>query len=129
MIDTQVQRGADMLDERMPGWYRHIDLDRLDIGSPTMCVCGQLSPARAEKKNWRDTLKILGIDSEEAGEYGFNTRYVFGTYEGCTAQWKTLIRERLDFDREVEELNAAEYSRAESAALRALVESEEFVPA
>jgi hypothetical protein len=38
----RVTRGALLLDECMPGWDRHIDLDVLYVGSGTFDVPGQL---------------------------------------------------------------------------------------
>lgn len=36
-----VRKGAELLDEQRPGWHRRINLNMLDVGSPTRCVLGQ----------------------------------------------------------------------------------------
>ena len=38
----RARRGAKMLDERYPGWERHIKVEMLDIQSPCNCILGQL---------------------------------------------------------------------------------------
>lgn len=38
----RVQLGAELLDERVPGWWQTIDLDRLYLSSTEHCVLGQL---------------------------------------------------------------------------------------
>lgn len=41
-IKDEVKWGAAVLDQAIPGWYNHIDLDQLDMMSMTKCVFGQL---------------------------------------------------------------------------------------
>ena len=36
------ERGAKLLDEKLPGWATQIDLDTLDLWSPKTCILGQL---------------------------------------------------------------------------------------
>lgn len=40
-ILARVQRGAELLDEKLPGWERKIDLGTLEISNPCLCVLGQ----------------------------------------------------------------------------------------
>lgn len=42
ILDPRVVRGAELLDERMPGWAEHIGLDDLDLGDAERCVLGQI---------------------------------------------------------------------------------------
>lgn len=42
VIDPRVRRGAELLDERMPGWADRIDLDKFNLASGHCCVRGQL---------------------------------------------------------------------------------------
>lgn len=39
---ARVAAGIALLDARRPGWEQQIDLGRLNIGSPKLCVLGQL---------------------------------------------------------------------------------------
>lgn len=41
-ITERVQRGAEWLDVKYPGWHDKIDLSILDMGSCNMCVLGQV---------------------------------------------------------------------------------------
>lgn len=38
----EVERGARLLDEKNPGWYKRIQLSRLDMGNGRYCILGQL---------------------------------------------------------------------------------------
>lgn len=38
----RVARGAALLDEKRPGWFRAVDLDGLELSSCEACVLGQL---------------------------------------------------------------------------------------
>lgn len=41
-LRAKVERGAKLLDEKLPEWRSKIDLDLLDISTATQCVLGQL---------------------------------------------------------------------------------------
>ena len=38
-----VAAGAQLLDERMPGWWKKVSLEELQLSSCESCVCGQLA--------------------------------------------------------------------------------------
>lgn len=40
-ISERVARGARLMDEREPGWFKRVDVDRLDMLSPRDDVLGQ----------------------------------------------------------------------------------------
>ena len=40
--EKQVADGARFLDSNVPGWFRSIDLSRLNMSNPCYCVVGQL---------------------------------------------------------------------------------------
>lgn len=42
VIDPRVQRGAELLDERMPGWADKVDVDEFDLRDGDRCVLGQI---------------------------------------------------------------------------------------
>jgi len=41
-FDENVARGAAFLDEKAPGWEKHIELEELELSSPSYCVLGQM---------------------------------------------------------------------------------------
>lgn len=49
----QAARGAALLDERMPGWYKRIDLRSLNLASEYNCVLGQLYPESCNLPLWQ----------------------------------------------------------------------------
>lgn len=65
-ITERVERGAALLDERMPGWWRRVYLGALDIWSSCDCVAGQ------QPGGYPETMNRLGIGhSLEAAAHGF----------------------------------------------------------
>lgn len=58
------RQAAEFLDGRKPGWWRLIDVDRLDMTSPTDCIVGQLWGS------W-DRVDLLGIYHPRDGRYGY----------------------------------------------------------
>lgn len=93
-ITERVDRGAALLDEKRPGWWRHIDLDRLDIASACDCVVGQLGDG-FYLGFVVDELDLHGTDDEAL--YGL-TRESPGLggkeYGILTAAWRDLICKR-----------------------------------
>lgn len=55
------ERGADLLDERMPGWAEKIDPATLDIKSGYACILAQLKTGGSE----------LLADDKHMGDFGF----------------------------------------------------------
>lgn len=41
MFETEIRRGATLLDEKRPGWREKVDPDVLDLDSGGLCVLGQ----------------------------------------------------------------------------------------
>jgi hypothetical protein len=75
--DENVQRGAALLDEKVPGWDKLIDLDTLRMSSCTSCIVGQVmltTHADEIGKYYSDSrvyargLTILGV-LEDEGDY------------------------------------------------------------
>ena len=58
----RVQRGALLLDEKIPGWYAKINLDRLDLENTENCVLGQVFDEPVTMPQWQ----LSGFDSAEA---------------------------------------------------------------
>lgn len=118
-------RGAELLDNRWPGWWQEVDLSRLDLSDSCNCVLGQLGvdynrAARQMLSINRDVtddhyaadqisgyslfLNVifpdLGIPPEDMGYYGFDSDYEEAghlptLYEGLTAAWTRIISIRL----------------------------------
>ena len=87
-----VARGVDLLNERVPGWEDKINLDKLDISSTCNCVCGQV--AKRQGKFWsrfRNGLNILGLELNQAEEYGFDCYGRIG-YDRLDDEWSKVIR-------------------------------------
>ncbi|MEK7583502.1 MAG: hypothetical protein AAB483_03845 [Patescibacteria group bacterium] len=87
-IDERVQRGAALLDKRVPGWVMRINLETLDIGESQFCVLGQLF------KSYSNGFQALGIPGG-AGIHGFNS--IGGKsaeYALLNPAWKCLIKRR-----------------------------------
>jgi hypothetical protein len=41
-IQGIIQRSAAKLDNEVPGWHKRINVDTLNMGSDSYCICGQL---------------------------------------------------------------------------------------
>ncbi len=87
----RVAAGAQLLDEKIPGWYKRINLDTLNLSNPTNCICGQLS----DIGNWETVLSFLGEGPDREAfvmEHGFCADYA--THE----LWVEAIQARLAHD-------------------------------
>jgi hypothetical protein len=63
---TNVRRGAELLDERLPGWRKAIDPDALDMSDGCDCILGAIFG------DYDKGLDVLGLDPlREAQRYGF----------------------------------------------------------
>lgn len=80
-LAVRVGRGAALLDERSPGWFRRIDTDRLHIASSTQCVLAQLYTGYDLGK------EALDIAWGESARHGF----VCGDGPVCVCDWLTDI--------------------------------------
>ena len=111
MADTyaeRVARGAALLDDRRPGWWREdrhrsIDLDELDIDDCTACVLGQLYRTPDPSLGYDEGLGQLGITARgEAATCGFiaadGLRSEVWQVESdrLGAEWSLLIAGRRD---------------------------------
>ena len=61
-LAKNIKKTAKELDKVLPGWYRLIDTDILDMNLPNKCICGQLK----SKGFFRD---IIAVD--DSADYGF----------------------------------------------------------
>lgn len=84
-LPVNVQRGAELLDERLPGWRDEIDQDFLDLGNTCNCVLGQLFGS------YDRGVKVLGLHDSQASALGFFKRGR-QTWETLTAGWRGVLR-------------------------------------
>lgn len=101
-VTERVERGAALLDEKRPGWWRDIDLERLNIWSTCDCTAGQ------QPGGYAATMNLLGIGhSAESAAHGFEPyapdpdlpiaefgRAIAEECEALTAAWRDLITSR-----------------------------------
>lgn len=111
-VAERVARGATLLDERRPGWWRDaepglIDLDRLNIEDCADCVLGQLYPADSPFGSYEHGLRALGITARnEAVAYGFisadgSDEAAWEIENDCLQhEWSCLIAARRDAAKE-----------------------------
>lgn len=112
--ERRIEKGMALLDVRLPGWERKIDLGILDLQSGCDCVLGQLAldlgvrhdPDEDPDEKFIKALRLLWpTDSSDAMlrqeqaakravDYGFNVDHYWETSE-LTAAWLTAIGKRL----------------------------------
>ena len=117
MYEEQVARGAALLDERKPGWHRQINLERLDMANPCLCVLGQVFAEAARHGQdgyeagyislWRKDIPNYG--GGLAAEHGFTLDFDLDTsltvtrrlrWIGLQVAWIAEIRKRDAADKE-----------------------------
>lgn len=91
MFETEIRRGATLLDEKWPGWREGVDVNTLNMWSMDLCVLAQLFG------DWTEGIHALGIkwDIPKQIEYGFDLREGPGYSDRCrtlTAEWKAYLR-------------------------------------
>lgn len=98
-MEEAVANGAQMLDEKVPGWHKLINVDELDLSCCTACVCGQLG----RQLGWA----LFPYMDDYPAEYGFDVTYEVGLdiedelaqYRRLDAEWEKAIRARLELDK------------------------------
>jgi hypothetical protein len=101
-VAERVKRGAALLDEKRAGWWRDIDLARLDLRSGCDCVIGQVGGTLG----YSATALSLGAGTtDEEVRLGFEAPEVvkgddwdadveYAEYEALTLAWCELILAR-----------------------------------
>lgn len=87
ILSDRVTAGANLLDEKWPGWYSVIALDRLAMESCTQCILGQLCG------NYHDGLDFIGIQLGEPKGFYSNTKK---DDEALAELWRAEIKNRLE---------------------------------
>jgi hypothetical protein len=102
-IETLVARGVALLDEKLPGWWKRIDVIKLDLGSGCGCVLGQTwdepVPERSAYTPYAFHANALFGDwdcDNEAARYGFNVTgdEYRDAFDALTAEWRRVILAR-----------------------------------
>lgn len=113
-VAERVAAGAEFLDQREPGWWQRIDLDRLEMRRSCACVLGQLSTDLTDdgREHWAEITERYGLRREwqslpvpTDASYGFNAfsegafsegaeRDIRAEYKALAAAWKRVITER-----------------------------------
>ena len=89
-IAACVDNGATLLDEKRPGWFREIAMDRLAMSNCTDCVLGQVYGSYWSGCN------ALGL-MPFRDSYGFFTKTEKYEYWNLLADlWRAEIRTRLE---------------------------------
>lgn len=99
-----VERGAALMDEVKPGWLSIVDLGRLNMGSPSRCIAGQVFAKEGAVvkgcvcccTGWD---YALGLTEGVSVEYGFSER---GPLDATRDAWVALIEARRATDGEGE---------------------------
>lgn len=131
-MKEKVDAGAAYLDEVAPGWYNGIDLGRLNIADPYLCVCGQTfgSYSRAlklvefEARCYADSIlsaegleDYLRVATPWAITHGFNAPWP--DVDLLTSVWKAEIIRRRMADETLAQDRLAETSKAGAYAMLA----------
>ncbi len=77
-----VERGAALLDKRLPGWRQVVDPSSLSLKSRCNCVLGQVFG------DYHRGVRALGVDRPV--DYGF-IRPPGGKWERLTAAWRKVL--------------------------------------
>lgn len=116
-----VERGAKLLDTKLPGWHKQIKLNRLDLSDGCRCVLGQLGQIKVnlDRLSWHDGRasyeemcdEILGLKDDS--RYGFNNEngntgelprlrghVVNVSFDELQNAWEDEIRSRRAADRQ-----------------------------
>jgi hypothetical protein len=97
LMRANVQRGATVLDEKYPTWFRKIDLDNLDLGSCEECVCGQLAYSYFTKEACESGDPFAVFGKKLMSRLSFARRAIVSHYWGeATTEFGFDIPDNLD---------------------------------
>lgn len=98
----RANKGAALLDKKQPGWFATIDLSKLDLDNPRLCVLGQgfkhLVNSFTGDGYDVGVRDLFNDDERAATEFGFNAYdrayYDPHAYDTLTRVWAKIIKER-----------------------------------
>ena len=89
---TRVLRGIAVLNRRRPSWSSKINTQKLDLGSCTVCVLGQLYSTPGDENGYARGLALLNGEVEkDPTRFGFELDYGESDYEELTEIWRAEI--------------------------------------
>lgn len=115
-----VANGAQLLDEKVPGWWRKIDLDSIQMDECQHCICGQLAFATYDEVKRAEFISKAGpyhneysvyyghfleerLGLEEDWRHGFCVAWdgfeELYDWDELEAEWKRAIDVRLEADK------------------------------
>jgi hypothetical protein len=101
LLAERVQRGVDLLDREMPGWWsldheKPISLDLLDMGEGGRCVFGQLGNPEMECAYVTMARRVFGSGLEASSAATLHGVYAHhgGDYLILTDLWREVIEKR-----------------------------------
>jgi len=85
-LQVRAKRGAELLDEKRPGWAKKIDTDKLRMESCAVCILGQLNAWAVAKGSYRFGMIGNGFARSSC---------LLDEYPTLTRLWKHHIKKRL----------------------------------
>jgi hypothetical protein len=98
--EANVNAMAAILDELRPGWATLVDLDRLDIQNPRMCILGQVFAAQAHQE-WNKLMTGYNVGLYTIMEWQRRTGNAVSVPSTTVAdpaylpEWQAAVRARL----------------------------------
>lgn len=87
-LTTAVSEGVALLDQAQPDWWKHINLDTLDMSACYSCILGQLYGSYAVGR------EDLGIKYSEGDLYGFDSLQGQSRMTQLQFMWVEIIENR-----------------------------------
>ena len=101
VIREAAAKGAEMLDQRWPGWHGKVNPAQLAMISWYRCIGGQLGGGYDEVTGnpYTQTMERLGLSEATAGDYGFTLDYLSPPprpedWRQLDRYWRVLIAQR-----------------------------------
>ncbi|MAH48208.1 hypothetical protein CMI37_20460 [Candidatus Pacearchaeota archaeon] len=92
ILAERASRGAAHMDEYLPGWWRDVDVPRLDMGSHLLDVIGQ------NYSSWPQGFRELDLDLNDGGVKAVGLGFFLGinakAYPQLTEAWVREIQKR-----------------------------------
>ena len=87
-LKKRIQAGIAFLNVKSPNWLKKIDLEKLDLNEPKLCILGEVYGDYHEAKE-----KLLANDKQIAEDLAFRTSA--NRYSLLTRLWKNELRKLL----------------------------------
>ena len=97
-VTAAVAAGAQVLDEKIPGWYRQIDISSLDMSDGEHCICGQLAGGADDWEPIVTFLSGIAFHDDRIEWANFVREHGFGGTKSEHRAWLDAIQARIDHD-------------------------------